>query len=1481
VTDTATAPVYVVADTPDGRLLSWASGTPDDTTMVWEDGEPDSEAVPLAQVIAHYGANKVDLYLEPEPYQPGVTAAAGKRKVKSAADEVGDGIGGGLDELGYWHDPNSGRFAPKGFVSKGLLRKLLKGDGAARTELLASFDKKLKEAADGWGRGPHSRENRGMWAAKVLGERPSEPGDDQNAWDLANREFSSWLDDLPELPEVDTPDKVAPDVPQVNAALPVPPKVDGVADITPAWNVEAAKAISRGDIRQEQLTSDYGLAPWQAESVAHDISNGQADRFDPLPDTLYHVTTNLSAVKADGALKSRADLGVGSGSGLGGGTDHAISLTTDRATADLIRDQILEARAVARGDITAADLFERAKTGDGGSAPFYDNLVAVEGSDLSRFDDPQKRLGLYQTFAMQRGFSGGPRDMFITGVKADDLANLDPNNVGIVTVSPKPGTMGVDLKDPIAHEWRVPDGSVLNIDSTDSPDAFSHGVGHTPTYGPSAAELINDTEMMPANWADHPERYGTSNPGGVDETMAALRSVDGNPDATVTIYRAVPSDVADQGKAFGQGDWVTLSRSYAEQHAASNIAGGPGVVVSEQVPADSVRYAGDDLMEWGYFPDGAPQEPDTGNTDWEKVAADRDARRAERSARRAAEEAARQQREADRAASAGEPPKSRFPTVSSPAMDRPEVDTEHQIDTSKYPAGTKFKVDGLADTITLNDDGTISDEHGNVASAINVNGITGKVVSYPEAASPAASGSTADLSKVDLTPDLADQVTAGDGTKANPFQTTDVQTAAALIAQKQHVQLAHERQVSTLVDKLDEMVKEAVAAGADAPKYDLCLVSVPGTNLFCADNKGIERIHMPQFSSPDPLPGTMAASLPRDDQGWVNVGDQFVDYVRSTGVTVTDERINPSMLKASQAELDGAKVAAIYRDIGVDPNAVRGTIFVSSDDYVVDGHHRWAAQAAYALANGDGAADMDIQRIDMPITELLALANAYTAEVGIPGASVFSGPEADPGDIEKIKAAIDKGVNLPDADVGLRFTPEAQGFRTQVEEAVASVPGFDRPYDRAAALTAILSDLALTDSPLDTHVLENRLGPNGDEWTPERQALHQQIIDDIISQVEGKVPKERRAVIMAGLPGAGKSTALQPGGPAAERGFVMFEPGTGDIPDGVTHVVVNPDLMKEALIHHGAYPHVEGLKPMETVGLTHEESSYLSKALWQRLIDEGYNVALDGTLVSRGGVQKKVQQLVDRGYDERVGINARITLDGSRRSALDRYARGAATPDGGRLVPPQTWDTAAPQLPGAASSVDDNFDAMLADGLFTDGVVVDNRARLATVIPKHTPDALAALPTDSRISRTDGVGDQLRRTSTGTWVDSSGTEFTDEDIAFDADWRVDVEGDGSRPAGIRPLTTEVPQSDKPSTPTPPKRKRIKRGDTSGFDAEQAGTTIRRVDGRGVPLVKQPDGTWAQIGVGGGIPSGFLSGTTSEWEVVPAGEPVAGPAAPAG
>jgi len=218
--------------------------------------------------------------------------------------------------------------------------------------------------------------------------------------------------------------------------------------------------------------------------------------------------------------------------------------------------------------------------------------------------------------------------------------------------------------------------------------------------------------------------------------------------------------------------------------------------------------------------------------------------------------------------------------------------------------------------------------------------------------------------------------------RPKPIRVKKISEAIRLMQEGKVVELESEERVNTLLKELHDLAQEAKDRG-EKFKINLCNVSVSGTNLFCnasladEDGKPLPRIKMPQLSG-TARAGSEAAKV-ADKDGEADAGPAFLKFLKKNGVKVSEKKVEASSLKASQAELIGAKVAGImtkekYND---------GTIYVSRDDYVIDGHHRWAAAVGADAEDGLGDLKIKVVRVDMPISEVLKVSNAFTEEFGI------------------------------------------------------------------------------------------------------------------------------------------------------------------------------------------------------------------------------------------------------------------------------------------------------------------------------------------------------------------------------------------------------------------------------------------------------------------------------------------------------------------
>lgn len=124
-------------------------------------------------------------------------------------------------------------------------------------------------------------------------------------------------------------------------------------DIEEAGEFETMHLLSRGD--------------WNFDNVKKEgfRIEGREDDWKPMPDEMWHVTTASDALAEQG-LKSRFELGMRMGPGLGGGSDKTASVSTDMKTAKEIERTMQEASMVINGQITTKDLIDLAVEGAGG-----------------------------------------------------------------------------------------------------------------------------------------------------------------------------------------------------------------------------------------------------------------------------------------------------------------------------------------------------------------------------------------------------------------------------------------------------------------------------------------------------------------------------------------------------------------------------------------------------------------------------------------------------------------------------------------------------------------------------------------------------------------------------------------------------------------------------------------------------------------------------------------------------------------------------------------------------------------------------------------------------------------------------------------------------------------------------------------------------------------------------------------------------------
>ena len=220
---------------------------------------------------------------------------------------------------------------------------------------------------------------------------------------------------------------------------------------------------------------------------------------------------------------------------------------------------------------------------------------------------------------------------------------------------------------------------------------------------------------------------------------------------------------------------------------------------------------------------------------------------------------------------------------------------------------------------------------------------------------------------------------------------------------------------------VDELNHAALSAMRGEAAYDFELCSKAFADVgFCFDpktksgvSKGIPRDRMPQFSSqvdPNQTDSPAFAALmqskgytspdqvtPEDLKAEINMEKEFRKALESDGYEIVEQDVPVTSLKPIQGQLKGEKIAGMYgtllaaqEDETYAKQAARllEPIYVS-DGYVIDGHHRWAAQCAVDIANGGGAnTTMKTRTITkggkpVPPEDIIAFSNNFQKSVGL------------------------------------------------------------------------------------------------------------------------------------------------------------------------------------------------------------------------------------------------------------------------------------------------------------------------------------------------------------------------------------------------------------------------------------------------------------------------------------------------------------------
>lgn len=152
----------------------------------------------------------------------------------------------------------------------------------------------------------------------------------------------------------------------------------------------------------------------------------------------------------------------------------------------------------------------------------------------------------------------------------------------------------------------------------------------------------------------------------------------------------------------------------------------------------------------------------------------------------------------------------------------------------------------------------------------------------------------------------------------------------------------------------------------------------------------------------------------------------MTQFMKARGVTHQQETVPADSLRPTQAEFSPGKVRKALGFDGGDRS-----ILVSSDGYVLDGHHQW-------LAKREKGEAIDVIRFDAPIADLVELANEFPSSSNAAGATTVDqgrGKKAEAAPVGELQEAAGAGV-------------ESRADRSAIDTALRRMDRFVAEFER-------------------------------------------------------------------------------------------------------------------------------------------------------------------------------------------------------------------------------------------------------------------------------------------------------------------------------------------------------------------------------------------------------------------------------------------------
>jgi ParB-like chromosome segregation protein Spo0J len=125
---------------------------------------------------------------------------------------------------------------------------------------------------------------------------------------------------------------------------------------------------------------------------------------------------------------------------------------------------------------------------------------------------------------------------------------------------------------------------------------------------------------------------------------------------------------------------------------------------------------------------------------------------------------------------------------------------------------------------------------------------------------------------------------------------------------------------------------------------------------ICDGNLGIPRVKMPQIPE--------------------KKVEHFVSFLKEEGFRAQKKKVPVDSLRATQKEINADKAEAISGKIVDGTFEMDPPVVVSSDNHILDGHHRWAGGLLAKVREGLDVM-MSVIKVNLPIKKLLELAHDF------------------------------------------------------------------------------------------------------------------------------------------------------------------------------------------------------------------------------------------------------------------------------------------------------------------------------------------------------------------------------------------------------------------------------------------------------------------------------------------------------------------------